>query len=96
MKYSLSEGGETLNNLIIEMFNVATYISSVLIIIIVYLVLISLLLYPTWYLLNSVLYKRTKASIYFISYVKNRKKFIKWHKETKPDVHAGIVRKSRQ
>lgn len=54
-----------------------------------------LLLYPIWFLVNNVLYQRTKASIYFISYIKNRKEFIKWHKENKPDVFTPKIDESK-
>lgn len=88
-----------MNHFVISLLDTFSYISAVLIIVLGCLVVVAGLLYPIWFLINNVLYKRTQASIYFMSYVKNRKKFIKWHKETDPDVYTPIVptiRKSRK
>jgi hypothetical protein len=62
-------------------------VATWLVIVIGCLVTLCLLMYPVNFLLN-VIYNRTKASIYFISYIKNRKEFIKWRNETKPDVYT--------
>ncbi len=81
-----------MNDFIIEVLSAATYISAVLIILIGSLVVITLLLYPLWYLLNKVIYKRTRGVVYFVQFVRFKKQFIRWFKETRPNVHKGEVK----
>ncbi len=68
-------------------------IAAYLILIIGCLVTICLLLYPIWFLLNNVLYRRTKAAIYFGYYLNHRKSFIKWFEENKPNVYTPKIKK---
>ncbi|MET3505438.1 hypothetical protein ABMB67_001527 [Halalkalibacter oceani] len=70
-----------MTNFIINMLTYSTYLSAALIIFMGCLVTVCLLLYPVWFLFNKVIYRRTEASAYFISYIKNRKKFLEWKKD---------------
>lgn len=74
-------------------YNWATYISATLIITIGSLALVCLLLYPAWYLFNSVLYKRIQGSLYFVDYIRHRKKFIEWYKKHKRNVQKSQINK---
>lgn len=67
----------------ISIFEFATYVSGILILIIGALLMVSILLFPIWYLLNKVIYQRVQGSVYFLSYVMNRKEFAEWHKENR-------------
>lgn len=82
-----------MNDFIVNALNVTLYVTAVLVIIISCLVILCLLLYPIWYLLNKVMYPRVKASYLFLKYIRNRKEFEKWFKETEPDVHHSKVNK---
>ncbi|GEM_PF-1599462 len=81
-----------MNDFMIEVLSVSTQISALLIISIGCLTVIALLLYPLWYLMSTVLYKRTKGVVYFVQFVRYKKQFIKWYKEQRPDVHKGEVK----
>ncbi|MCL1700725.1 hypothetical protein [Lysinibacillus sp. Bpr_S20] len=76
-----------MNDFVINVLSVSSYISAVLIIILGSLLVISLLLYPIWYLVNTVLYKRIKGVTYFVQFIRYKKQFIPWYKETRPDVY---------
>ena len=76
-----------MNDFVINILSVSSYISAVLIIILGSLVVISLLLYPIWYVFNTVLYKHIKGVTYFVQFIRYKKHFIKWFKETRPDVY---------
>lgn len=76
-----------MNDFVINILSVSSYISAVLIIILGSLVVISLLLYPIWYVFNTVLYKRIKGVTYFVQFIRYKKQFIKWYKDTRPDVY---------
>ena len=81
-----------MTDFIVKLFHYGTYTSSILMLSIGVILTISLFMYPLWFLLNNVIYKRTKAAIYFISYVRHRKSFIKWYKESTPDVNSGEIK----
>lgn len=81
-----------MNDFMIEVLSAATYISAILIILIGCLVITTLLLYPLWYLLNKVMYKRTRGVVYFVQFIRYKKQFIKWYKEQQPNVHKGEVK----
>lgn len=76
-----------MNDFVINILSVSTYISAVLIIVLGCLVVISLLLYPIWYVFNFWLYKRIKGVSYFVQFIRYKKQFIKWYKDTRPDVY---------
>lgn len=82
-----------MNGFIIRILDLSTYLSAMLIIFIGCLVTLCLLLYPVWYLLNTVLYKRAKGSLYFLTYYKRRKEFAKWYKDNKPNVYKPTIKK---
>jgi len=81
-----------LNDFVINVLSVSSYISAVLIIILGSLLVISLLLYPIWYIFNVWLYKRIKGVTYFVKFIRYKKQFIKWFKETRPDVYKPKIK----
>lgn len=84
-----------MNDFMIEVLSVSTYIAALLIISIGCLAVIALLLYPLWYLMNTVLYKRTKGVIYFVQFVRYKKQFIPWYKENRPDVYKPKLKEDK-
>ncbi|WP_416149420.1 hypothetical protein ACM26V_00020 [Salipaludibacillus sp. HK11] len=81
-----------MNDFIIYVLDSASYIAVLLIILIGSLTTLIVLLWPVWYLFNF-LYKRTEGVTYFVSFVRHRKKFIKWYKDTGPNFRLSSVRK---
>lgn len=75
-----------------DMLNGTSYVSAIIIVAMGCLVILCLLLYPLYFILNNVLYKRTQASVYFIKYIKHRKEFTKWYKRNKPNVYKPKAR----
>lgn len=76
-----------MNDFIINILSVSSYTSAVLIIILGCLLVISLLLYPIWYLANTVMYKHIKGVTYFVQFIRYKKHFINWFKDKRPDVY---------
>lgn len=76
-----------MNDFVINVLSVSSYISAVLIIILGSLLVISLLLYPIWYVFNTVLYKRIKGVTYFVQFIRYKSIFIPWYKDTRPDIY---------
>lgn len=82
-----------MNDFMIQLLSVSTYFSALLIISIGCLTVVSLLLYTIWYLLSTVLYKRTKGVVYFVHFVRYKKQFIEWYKEHRPDIYKPKLKK---
>lgn len=82
-----------MNDFVVNILSVSTYISAILIILIGCLVVIALLLYPIWYLANTLLYKRIKGVAYFVQFIRYKKQFIPWYKENRPDVYKPKLKK---
>ncbi|EQM25407.1 hypothetical protein N399_24490 (plasmid) [Bacillus licheniformis CG-B52] len=78
-----------------KVLEIATHFSVFLIVFLGCLATVIILLCPIWLLLNNILYKRTKASIYFVSYIKNRHAFMEWkkEKEKKTKVYKPSIKK---
>ncbi|AMR10693.1 hypothetical protein AB684_11045 [Bacillus licheniformis] len=76
-----------------KVLEIATHFSVFLIVFLGCLTTVIILLCPIWLLLNNILYKRTKASIYFVSYIKNRHAFMEWKKEKKTKVYKPSIKK---
>lgn len=68
-------------------------LATFLIIIIGCLVTICLLLYPIYFLIDNILYQRMKASVYFLSFLKHKKAFLKWEEERKPTIYKPNIKK---
>jgi hypothetical protein len=77
---------------ILNVYQSASYITSALIIIIGSLVILALFLFPIWFLVNNVIYRRIKATSYVLSYLAYRKEFDKWYRSNRPDVYDGEVK----
>lgn len=76
-----------MNDFVINILSFSSYISAVLVIILGCLTLISLLLYPIWYVFNYWLYKHIRGVTYFVQFIRYKKQFIEWFKETRSDVY---------
>jgi hypothetical protein len=76
-----------------NIIDLGSYICGYSIVILGSLVTISIILYPIWFLLNNVLYRKTQASIYFAYYIAHRASFIEWYKENKPNVYTPKYKK---
>lgn len=81
------EGVILLNDFVISVLNSSTYITAILMIILAGLLCIALPLYLIWTVLNYI-YKRTKYLALLAMYIRHRKAFNKWYKETNPDVYT--------